>query len=238
MKRHLKLLTTLLIAVILTTMLPADLAMAKSPTYETQVFARTGAKKNKKKFSYKEENFRFTIASLRYYEVNSEDKIVKLDMSNRLDATATYYLDGKKQNGTLVHDKKIDQFDWDELLAPGKHTLKIKKKGYKNYKITFTINESKDIIPNSISRTGIWKNEDGSFTLPLSMNPNIILNKISISLLLDGQPISLPVKESFINGDGLSVFWFDAGKIPHGEHTLTVSAEGYESATVSFSNPY
>lgn len=69
-------------------------------------------------------------------------------------------------------------------------------------------------------------------------------NQILYALLLkdlDGKTVTYTIDStqvtptnSFVNGDGAFVTWFDASGLSKGEHTMTVTAEGFETSTATF----
>ncbi|SCW27588.1 Ig-like domain (group 2) [Lachnospiraceae bacterium C10] len=140
-------------------------------------------------------------------------------------AGSTYYMDGIKLTGEVWDNGEGYQgVALDNKLDDGKHTLTIKKSGYKTFTLTFTL---ETVVYDTIVIDEPMVHEG---TLYLFMNP-AVEDKVT-AYVLDGT--SVTPKLDGMNGDGYYCADIDVSKLSKGEHTIKISAEGFDDETVTF----
>lgn len=143
---------------------------------------------------------------------------------------AIYLLDGKKiktdedsiwsgENGDGV---VITSILLDEKLSYGEHTFAIQKKGYKTITKTFVLEE--------VKIDGLFAEESfvSDNILWIFCNPEV--DGKDYNIILDGKEVE-PIFTG-INGDGYFTIQIDASGLSTGEHTVTVTAEGFPEGNV------
>lgn len=113
-------------------------------------------------------------------------------------------------------------------LDSGKYKIQIQEKGYKA--VTKTV-EYESIAGKFVVNDSFVREMEGENVICVFLNRNVDAEKVTC--MVDGADVA--VKTSFVSGDGVLVMWYDASNLDSGEHTITLSCEGYETYTGTFS---
>ncbi len=93
-----------------------------------------------------------------------------------------------------------------------------------------------DILTNAwygTNTVSCFENGDGDMILFLMMNPAV--NGTTITYTIDSNAVTPTYSD--INGDGNYIARFNVNDLASGSHTVTVSAEGFDPVTKSFTKP-
>ena len=142
----------------------------------------------------------------------------------------TLYLNDKKTTikkiSTWKDGEWVSQIYLKSALKTGTYKIKIQEKGYKAV--------SKTLKYESIAyKFVVWdpdtfiNEDDGKLVVYVALNPS--LEGKEVVFTIDGN--NAEVINSFVNGDGVFINWLSAEGLAAGEHTITVTAEGFDTYT-------
>lgn len=123
----------------------------------------------------------------------------------------------------------ITQIYLKSALDTGTHKIQVQEKGYKA--VTKTV-QYESIADKFVVYDPVVTNEqnDGKW-VAVCLNPNVDAQKVKCTI--DGTEVQ-PLWSN-INGDGVLLISYDASKLDEGDHSITISCEGYETYTGTFS---
>ncbi len=170
-----------------------------------------------------------TVKALKEFDFDRDkfymDRPGYFGYDGKLDKEASYYLDGVLQTGQLWFndDASWSGLDYNEPIEEGDHVLTIEKEGYRPYVIEFKY--SKPVVEGLIADYYFYNGE---------------AYVIGLNYSLEGKTVSVNIDNgvaqevtALLNGDGYVIAYVEAANQAPGEHLVTVSAEGFESDSVT-----
>lgn len=200
------------------------------PVVSNTTTVEAATKKKAKKVKLKKARFNASAVSLT--EGGNVIWVRGVNIASQKKVTVT--IDGKKAGIDHLYQwdndgQWITQIYLKSALETGTYKISVQEKGYKA--VTKTV-QYESIADKFVVYDPFVSNEgNGGNWVGVCVNPDVDAQKVKCTI--DGTEVQS--LWSNINGDGVLLIGYDASKLDEGDHSITISCEGYETYTGTFS---